>query len=77
MDYSNEFSSDGSGRSESSLEDSGEGFNVVEDVKIIQPYMFEPVESDSSEEADSDESMVSQSSSNSGNASSRLQDTDW
>ena len=59
---------------------SSEEVNVGVDVNFIQPYAFEPIETDSdgkdsgSEEIVSEE-IVSESSSNSGNT--RLQDTNW
>ena len=43
IDYSNESSSDGSGSSGSSY---SEDMNIERDVNMIQPYAFEPVETD-------------------------------
>ena len=45
-------------------------------MNMIQPYMFEPVESDSSGEHVDSEEMASASSSSSGQTT-RLQDTNW
>jgi hypothetical protein len=72
VDYSNESSSDNSEINGSS---SSEEVNVGVDVNCIQPYAFEPIETDSGGEDSGSEEMVSESSSNSGNT--RLQDTNW
>ena len=74
VDYSNESSCDSSEISELS---SSEELNVGRDVNTIQPYAFEPVETDSASggEDSGSEEMVSVSSSNSENT--RLQDTNW
>ena len=70
-DYSNESSSDSS---EMNGLSSSEELKVTGDLKLIQPYAFEPVETDSGGEDTESEEMVSESSSaNSGNT--RLQDT--
>ena len=72
-DYSNESSSDSS---EMNGLSSSEELKVTGDLKLIQPYAFEPVETDSGGEDTESEEMVSESSSaNSGNT--RLQDTNW
>ncbi len=72
VDYSNESSSDSSEIDGSS---SSEEVNVGVDVNSIQPYAFEPIETDSGGEDSGSEEMVSESSSNSGNTI--LQDTNW
>ena len=55
---------------------SSEELKVTGDLKLIQPYAFEPVETDSGGEDTESEQMVSElSSANSGNT--RLQDTNW
>ena len=72
VDYSNESSCNSFEISESC---SSEEVNVRREVNTIQPYAFEPVETDSSGEGSGSEEMVSESSSNSENA--RLQDTNW
>ena len=72
VDYSNESSCNSSEISESC---SREEVNVQREVNTIQPYAFEPVETDSGGEGSGSEEMVSESSSNSENT--RLQDTNW
>ena len=73
IEYSNESSSDSS---EMSGLSSSEELNVgANDVKVIEPYAFEPVETGSSDEDSGSEEMVSESSSSSENT--RLQDTNW
>ena len=73
IDYSNESSSD---NSEMSGLSSSEELNVgVNGIKVIEPYAFEPVATDSSGEDSGSEEMVSESSSSSEN--NRLQDTNW
>ena len=72
VDYSNESSCNSSEISESC---SSEEVNVRREVNTIQPYAFEPVETDSGGEGSGSEEMVSESSSNSENT--RLQDTKW
>ena len=49
--------------------------NVRREVNTIQPYAFEPVETDSGSEGSGSGEMVSESSSNSENT--KLQDTNW
>ncbi|CAB4030182.1 Hypothetical predicted protein [Paramuricea clavata] len=73
INYSNESSSDGSESSGSSY---SEDMNVERDVNMIQPYAFEPVETDSSVDHVDSEEMASESSSSSAK-STRLQDTNW
>ncbi|CAB4001120.1 Hypothetical predicted protein [Paramuricea clavata] len=73
IDYSNESSSDGSGSSGSSY---SEDMNVERDVNMIQPYAFEPVETDWSGDHEDSEEMASESSSSS-DKTTRLQDTNW
>jgi hypothetical protein len=75
--YSNGSSSDGSGNSGSSYdEDVHVGSQERDSINMIQPYAFEPVESDSSGEHVDSEEMASASSSSSGQTT-RLQDTNW
>ena len=72
-DCSNESSSDSS---EMNGLSSSEELNVTGDVKLIQPYAFEPVETDSAgEDTESEETVSESSSANSGHT--RLQDTNW
>ena len=73
IDHSNESSSDGSGSSGSSY---SEDMNVKRDVNIIQPYAFEPVETDSSGDHVDSEEMASESSSSS-DKTTRLHDMNW
>lgn len=76
MEYSNESSSDSS--SSSGLEDSGEDINVEGEVNMIQPYAFEPVEeTDSDDDVDEEMPIEDESNSESENATSRLEDTNW
>ena len=71
--YSNESSS---GSSEMNGSSSSEELNVkVDGMKAIQPYAFEPVETDSGGKDSGSEEMVSEPSFNSENT--RLQDTNW
>ena len=72
VDYSNGSSCDTSEISESC---SSEEVNVRREVNTIQPYAFEPVETDSGGEDSGSEKMVSEPSSNPENT--RLQDTNW
>ena len=72
VDYSNESSCNSSEIRELC---SSEEMNVRREVNTIQPYAFEPVETDSGGEGSGSEEMVSESSSNSENT--RLQDTNW
>ena len=72
VDYSNKSSCNSSEISESC---SSEEVNIRREVNTIQPYAFEPVETDSDGEGSGLEEMVSESSSNSENT--RLQDTNW
>ena len=72
VDYSNESSCNSSEISESC---SSEEVNVRREVNTIQPYAFEPVETDSDGKGSGSEEMVSECSSNSANT--RLQDTNW
>ena len=55
VDYSNESSCDSSEMSESC---SSEEVNVRREVNIIQPYAFEPAETDSSGEDSGSDEMV-------------------